>query len=199
VLAVGVQLGQVTDSTIAIQAINVGLAAAEVSDAVLTAYERGVQKSAHELRELSGKLGIAEFAIAGFLETIREAQVPLEQVPAKFQELALRYLHLLDSVRTLQSDDPEVQRLKAEAASAIEAGPILYDRAEEHLKRAETIDREARERLAAALERRSVNAAATRAQRGELSLLRLDYASRKSESRQFRRPWLTWMSRPTRS
>jgi tetratricopeptide (TPR) repeat protein len=136
-----------------------------------------VDQSAAEVREISGKLGIAESAIAGFFETMHEAEVPLEQVAAKFEELALQYQHLLDGVRTLRSDDAEVQQLKADAAVAIEGGPVSYDRAEELLKQAEVIDREATERLAAALERRSLNAAATRAQRGELSLLRLDYTS----------------------
>jgi tetratricopeptide (TPR) repeat protein len=148
-----------------------------VATEATTAYQKGVTESAAELRKLSGRLGIAELAIAGFLETMHEAEVPLEQVPAKFRELALRYQHLLDGVRTLQSEDPEVQGLKAEAAAAIEAGPSSYDRAEELLKRAEAIDRKAAERLTAALEKRNLNAAATRAQRGELSLLRLNYQS----------------------
>jgi tetratricopeptide (TPR) repeat protein len=116
-------------------------------------------------------------AIAGFLETIREAQVPLEQVPAKFGELAQRYGRLLEAVRAIESDDPQVQQLTAQAAAAIEAGPQRYDEAEELLQRAETIDREAMDRLEATAEQRKLNAAKTRAQRGELSLLRLDYQS----------------------
>jgi tetratricopeptide (TPR) repeat protein len=62
-------------------------------------------------------------------------------------------------------------------AAAIEAGPQRYDEAEELLQRAETIDREATDRLEAGAEQRKLNAAETRAQRGELSLLRLDYES----------------------
>ena len=68
-----------------------------------------------------------------------------------------------------------MQRLKTEAAAAIEAGPGSYNRAEELLSGAEAIDRQAMERLAVAFDERSLNAAATRAQRGELSLVRLDY------------------------
>jgi tetratricopeptide (TPR) repeat protein len=108
---------------------------------------------------------------------MHEANLPLEQVAAKFQELALRYQRLLESARTLQSDDPEVQALKTEAAAAIEVGPSSYHRAEELLERAEAIDREATVRLTTALEKRRLNAAVSRAQRGELSLLRLDYES----------------------
>jgi tetratricopeptide (TPR) repeat protein len=171
--AVGASFGHVEQSEIFIGSVNVGATASEV----IAAYQRGVDKSAAEIRELSGRIGIAESAIAGFFETMHEAQVPLEQIPAKFQELALRYQHLLEGVRTLQSDDSRVQGLKADAAAAIEAGPSSYDSAEELLKRAEAMDREATESLAAALEKRNLNAAATRAQRGELSLLRLDYES----------------------
>src|SRR5205823_8432593 len=120
---------------ISIGSVNLGATAADVSEVSLAAYKRGVDESAAEIRQLGGRLGIAESAIKGFLERMREAQVPLEQAPAKFQELALRYVQLLDSVRTLQSDDPEVQHLKGDAAAAIEAGPASYDRADELLKR----------------------------------------------------------------
>jgi tetratricopeptide (TPR) repeat protein len=175
----GYEIGNVGSGAIVQQGEHniIGATPAEVATEVIAAYRRGVDEGAAELRKLSGRLGIAESAIAGFLQTMHEAEVPLEQVPSKFQELALRYQHLLEGVRTLQSDDPEVQRLKAEAAAAIEVGPSSYDRAEELLRRAEAIDREAAEHLAVALEKRSLNAAATRAQRGELSLLRLDYES----------------------
>jgi tetratricopeptide (TPR) repeat protein len=174
---VGVRFDETTRSQISIGSVNVGATPAEVTEVALAAYQRGVTKSATEVHELSGRFGIAESAIAGFLETMHEAQVPLQQVPDKFRELALRYQHLLDGMRTLQSDDPEVQALKTDATTAIEAGPSSYDRAEELLKRAEAIDTKATERLAAAFEKRRLNAAATRAQRGELSLLQLNYVS----------------------
>ena len=88
----GYQIGNVGNSAtvqqgehnILVQA-SVGATAAEVTEA----YQRGL------------RLGIA-----GFFETMHEAQVPFEDAPAKFQELALRYQqHLRDN---LQSDDPEV-------------------------------------------------------------------------------------------
>ena len=127
------------DSQLSIEAVYVGATASQV----IAAYQQGVEQSASEVRQLGGKLGIAESAIAGFLATLEEARIPIEQVPAKFQELATRYQRLLESVRTLQSADPEVQGLKAEAAAAIEAGPGSYTRAEGLLALAEAIDRQA--------------------------------------------------------
>ena len=172
----GVSFSDITNAAISTGDITVnGATAADVSHAVLGAYKQGIAESAEQIRELSGKLGITEKAIAGFLETLHEAPIALELIPAKFQELAARYQRLLDTVRTLQSDDSEVQRLRTEAATAIETGPALYDQAEELLERAEAIDRGATEQLAAALEARKLSAAASRMQRGELSLVRLDY------------------------
>jgi hypothetical protein len=56
-------------------------------------------------------------------------------------------------------------------------GSAFYYRAEELLQRKEAMDREAAERRAFALKARSLNMAATREQRGELRLQRLDYIS----------------------
>ena len=174
----GVSFSDITNAAISTGDITVnGATAADVSHAVLGAYKQGIAESAEQIRELSGKLGITEKAIVGFLETLHEAPIALELIPAKFQELAARYQRLLDTVRTLQSDDSEVQRLRTGAATAIETGPALYDQAEELLERAEAIDRGATEQLAAALEARKLSAAASRMQRGELSLVRLDYES----------------------
>jgi len=116
----GVSFSDITNAAISTGDITVnGATAADVSHAVLGAYKQGIAESAEEIRELSGKLGITEKAIVGFLETLHEAPIALELIPAKFQELAARYQRLLDTVRTLQSDDSEVQRLRTEAATAI--------------------------------------------------------------------------------
>ena len=126
---------------------------------------------------LSRTLGIAEVTIDGFLSTLNEARVPLEQAPAKFQEVATRYLRLVDDVCALQSEDPEVQEFRAKALAAIESGPVSYDQADEYLERAERIDHQATEKLEAAVEMRKLSEAESRSRRGELSLVRLDYES----------------------
>jgi hypothetical protein len=94
---------------------------------------------------LSRSLGIAEVSIDGFLSTLHEARVALEQAPAKFQELALRYVQLLEDVRALQSEDPEVRELRTKALAAIESGPASYDLVDDYLERTERIDHEATE------------------------------------------------------
>jgi tetratricopeptide (TPR) repeat protein len=172
---VGAKIENVTSGRYVSSAL--GARRADISEIALSAYKLGVAESAKEVRELCGEIGIGESAIIGFLETIRKAGIPLQEVPAKFLELTLRYNRLLESVRTFRSDDPDVQGLKADAISAIEGGPTSYDYADELLQRAENIERDARMFPAAAFEIRNLNAAAMRAQRGELSLLQLDYES----------------------
>jgi tetratricopeptide (TPR) repeat protein len=174
--AIGAVFGKVTSGARqSIGTINVGATASDVAAAVTAAYEPQLVRQSDKIAELSRALGIAEVTIDGFLNTLQEAQVTLEQAPAKFQELAVRYRQLVDDVRALQSEDPEVQELRARALAAIETGPTCYNRADEYLERAERIDREATEKLETGVEARKLSGAASRSRRGELSLVRLDY------------------------
>ena len=101
--------------TLSIEQLRVGASAAEMQAAVITAYESGFAKQSERTTELSRALGIAEVTINGFLSSLKETRVPLDKAPAKFQELAFRYLQLIDDVRALQSEDPEVQELRTKA------------------------------------------------------------------------------------
>jgi len=73
----------------------------------------------------------------------------------------------------LRSEDPAIQALREQATAAIDQG--RYDEAERLLSAAETEELVAAKEFQAAAEQRLRNAAATRAERGELSLVRLSY------------------------
>lgn len=116
--------------------------------------------------DLSGQLGFARKTVTSFFEVLGETDVPTENLQEKLTEIAEHYVELRDRADALVSDDAAVQDLIDQARAAISEG--AYDRADELLIRAEGADIRAGEE-------RFLNAAATRAIRGETSLTRLRY------------------------
>jgi tetratricopeptide (TPR) repeat protein len=145
--------------------ITIGLTPVEVRelvDRILS--EAGVE--AAQLVELATELGVTRGAVETFLRTLGEKEVPIEALPAKLGEIAERHRNLLAQIEQLGSPSPDVQAITERARAAVEQGD--YERAEELLAEAE----------AAALadaERLLLDAAALRAERGELAVARLDY------------------------
>ena len=79
------------------------------------------------------ELGEKKQIIKGFLGMLLKEQVPQDQWGSKLREIAGHYKELLTRLATVQSEDPEVQRLKQEAWQSIEADE--YGRAEDLLMR----------------------------------------------------------------
>jgi tetratricopeptide (TPR) repeat protein len=118
------------------------------------------------------------------LRILKEDNVPVEQFTSKLLLIAQRYVSMLDRLAALDPEDAEAQNYIEEAQAILRraASRADYDRSDEllsnaedaqgrSLERVELLEREAHE--AASRLRRSK--AATRAERGELSLTRLDY------------------------
>ncbi len=82
--------------------------------------------------EYAGKLAVTEAALASFFKILEEQQVPLDDLDSKLREIAAQHKELLARLETVQSADPEVQRLKAEARQAIDTGE--YTKAEQLLE-----------------------------------------------------------------
>jgi tetratricopeptide (TPR) repeat protein len=116
--------------------------------------------------ELQKRLGANESQLQTFFHIIGEAGVAPEQVGERLYEIATRYQQLLIQVEARPEDEPEVARLRAEAREALETGD--FDRADALLSKVEQLQE-------AALDRRALEAAATRVQRGEIALTRLRY------------------------
>ncbi len=134
--------------------------------------------------EPARQLNTSREAVLGFLRTLREDEIPTDQLAAKFALIAQRYVSMMERLAALDPEDAEareyIERAQqilrhAVSASDYERADALLLRAEDaadaSLSKVEDLEREARE--AAGRLRRAK--AATRAERAELSLTRLDY------------------------
>jgi PDZ domain/Tetratricopeptide repeat len=129
---------------------------------------------------LAQKLGVTESVVQNFLRILGEKQVQPERLLENLADIAERHINMVQRLAILQPQDPATQRLVQDACSAIKGGD--YDRADRLLKQAETAELAAvgmAEELASqaqeAADQRRLNAAAILAERGELSLTRLNY------------------------
>ncbi|MGE4553356.1 MAG: tetratricopeptide repeat protein [Desulfovibrionaceae bacterium] len=145
----------------------------ETIERMIAAIKAQPKANDQELKDLAGHLGIHEQAVAGMLRTLGESNVPLESLPQKLGEIADRHLELERQLRALNSGDPEVDRLRAEAAQALERGE--YDRVDALLAQALAIDTDALGKQKKVLDARQRSAADTLGLRGDLARTRLDY------------------------
>ncbi len=133
---------------------------------------------------LSGQLDTSREAVRGFFNILSVSDVPVEKLPRMLEEIAQRHRAMLQRLAALDPDTPETGAFIVEAHAILSAAetPEAYDRADTLLANAEASDMrairaaEALERQAKeAVRRKRLSAAATRAERGELNLTRLDY------------------------
>ena len=78
------------------------------------------------------ELGATEQLVNGFFTTLLEQEVPRNQWDSKLREIAAIHKELLARLEIVQSEDPQVVKLKQEAKQAIEAGD--YAKAERMLE-----------------------------------------------------------------
>ncbi|WPD23643.1 MAG: tetratricopeptide repeat protein [Candidatus Electrothrix scaldis] len=123
--------------------------------------------------ELKDQLSITDLTLRNFFKILEENQVPRDDLDSKLRDIAAQYKELLARLATVQSEDPEVRRLKDEARQAIEAGK--YAEAEDLLNRAEARDVQAIEELEQAARQRRISAAATNVDQAKLQELQWHY------------------------
>ena len=126
------------------------------------------------LDELKDQLSITKLALRNFFKIMEKQQVPPDDLDSKLREIAAQYKELLLRLDTVQSEDPQVVKLKQEAKQAIEVGD--YAKAEELLNQAEARDMEAIEQLEASAKQRRISAAASCANNASLQKIQLRYA-----------------------
>jgi hypothetical protein len=154
--------------------ITIGLTPEQVRDAMLAVLHE--QSSAQaKIDDLSQKLDVTGDAVVEFFRILGQKDVVLEKLPEILAQIAARHREMLDRLAALHPEDPAVKVQIEEAQAAIQAGD--YDRADRLLSEAESSDVAAiriAEKLARqaqeAADQRRVSAAATRVERGELSL-----------------------------
>lgn len=93
----------------------------------------------------AGDLAVTDAALSSFFRILEEQQAPRTDLDSKLREIAAQYKELLARLNSVQSEDPEVRRLKQEAGQAVEA--CEYGRAEELLNQAEALDLKAVEQM----------------------------------------------------
>jgi len=123
-------------------------------------------------------------AVLGFLRILKEDEVPIEEFATKLALIAERYAGMMERLGALDPEDKEALAFIEEAREILSraTSPGDYNRADEllskaeeaqdrTLRRAEALEREAHE-SASRIRHKKV---ATRSERGQLSLIRLDY------------------------
>ncbi len=118
------------------------------------------------IADLEHRIGANEAQLLAFCRIIGESNIAPERMGDKLIEIAERHKALLAEVEAKPGDDPSVARLKVKAIGALEGGDLV--RADAHLAEVE-------KQQVAALDRLALEAAATRAQRGDIALTRLRY------------------------
>jgi tetratricopeptide (TPR) repeat protein len=106
--------------------------------------------------------------------TLLVHNVPHEQWDVRLREIANSHKKLLARLATMQSADPKVRQLKAEAWQAIKAGK--YAKVEELLHQAEALDLAAIKELEQAAQQQRLSAAATNAVQAMVQEVQFRYA-----------------------
>ena len=170
-----IDTGDIRDST-----ITIGIPSEQVATLIQASTQELQKHHAAELNALGGQLGVTQNALTGFFQILREQNVPLEKLPDTLATIAQRFHEMQERLAALNPEDPAINALIEKARAELDVGH--FDFADALLRQAEAAEEVAAcqaKRLAciaqAAADRRWLNAAATRAERGELSLTRLDY------------------------
>ena len=168
--------------------INCGLSEEELQALVQSAVDQAVAQVRQEpdqglkdlSRELAKDLGITEDAIGKFFEILGEQEVPSEELRETLVEIAERHQEALVRLAALNPEDPVTQGLLNQARAALKDGD--YEQADQRLSEAElaeiTAARQAQDLAQQANEianRRFLNAASARAERGQAKLTLLRY------------------------
>jgi hypothetical protein len=164
------QIGNVGPGAIVLQGKDIhnisGFTAEQVQQLVKVTVAGAIQQHAAQIARLAGQLGATQEQVLGFFRIIGEAGIAVEAIPGKLIEIAERYKTLLAQASAAPNDDPETTKLKVALRAAL---------GEPDLERADALLAEILEAQDQDIERRTLQAAATCAQRGEVAMTRLRY------------------------
>ncbi|MCE8459486.1 hypothetical protein, partial [Rhodovulum sulfidophilum] len=138
----------------------------EEFDAATQGLKERTQEQKELLALLREKLSLNERQVAAAFQAAGEIDVAPERYGEKLVEIAQRYAALKEELDARPGDNPEIAAKKQEAARALEDGDL--DLADQLLDAVIALEDQA-------LDQRALEAAATRAQKAEVALLRLRY------------------------
>lgn len=169
--------------------VHVGVSVAELLPLIEAEKHKAAAPLHAQLDDLARRLGLTEEAIRNFLHILGEREIPADRLAERFAEIVQRHRDTLQRLTVLAADDPAVNGLIEQARTAVQAGD--YDEADRLLAEAEYADlivaRQAQSlaRAAQAAARQHfLAAAATRAERGDLAMTRIDYLTAAEHFRQ---------------
>ena len=130
--------------------------------------------------DLSKRLGVTENAVVTLLHVLDQEEVPLERLPQKLSEIADQYKKLQVQVAALNPQNPLARSLAEQAETEIKAGHFekahqLLDQVTEAEIAAAQQARQVREKAEVAESEHLIQAAASRAAQGDLSMTELHY------------------------
>jgi tetratricopeptide (TPR) repeat protein len=149
--------------------VTIGTSSEELQSAIEAATRQLIEHTERQqstIDTIRERIGVTEAALGAFFIILGEAAVPPEELGRRLVEIATRYKKLERDIAAVPGDDVGVAALRLAAKSALEEGAL--DRAHELLMQIMVLQENA-------IERRRVEAAATLAQIGQLSVVRLRY------------------------
>jgi tetratricopeptide (TPR) repeat protein len=138
----------------------------DVYEKLINRYENSLSDKDEILGLLREKLRLNERQIAAAFEAAGREGVPPERMGETLLEIAQKYKSLQEELQETSGDSTEIRQKKALAAKALEEGDL--DRADALLDKIIALED-------AAIDQRALEAAATRAKKAEVALLRLRY------------------------
>ncbi|HNG51624.1 MAG TPA: tetratricopeptide repeat protein, partial [Plasticicumulans sp.] len=142
-----------------------------------------------QIDTLARQSGVSEAAMRNFLRILGEKEIPAEKLVERFTDILQRHRASLQRLAALDPDDPAIRALIEQARAAVQQGD--YDAADRSLAEAEYADlaaaRQAEqlaEQARVAARQHLLTAAATRAERGDLAMTRIDYLAAAEHFRQ---------------
>jgi tetratricopeptide (TPR) repeat protein len=171
----GVAAGNISGGT-----FNIGLTPAQVQKLTKAAAAGAVGPLTDKIVDLSTRLGVTQGAALSMLRILGERDVPLEQLPQRLAEVATQFQKLQAQLAALDPRNPLARGLVDQAQAEIKAGN--FTKAHELLGQAKQAQiaaaqqaRELRQKAQAAEDEQLIQAAASSAAEGGLSLTELHY------------------------
>jgi hypothetical protein len=160
--------------------VTIGLTPEQVRELTKAAAAGAVGPLADRFVDLSNRLGVTQGAVLTMLRILGERDVPIEQLPQKLAEVATQFQKLQAQLAALDPRNPLARGLVEQAQAEAKAGNFakaheLLGQAKQAQIAAAQQARELRQRAQEAEDEQLIQAAASSAAEGELSMTELHY------------------------
>jgi tetratricopeptide (TPR) repeat protein len=170
----------IVDSNATGATITIGLTPEQVQELTKAAAAGAVGPLADRIVDLSNRLGVTQGAALTMLLILGQRDVPLEQLPQKLAEVATQFQKLQGQLAALDPRNPLARGLVEKAQAEVKAGNFakaheLLGQAKQAQIAAAQQARELRQKAQEAEDEQLIQAAASSAAEGDLSMTELHY------------------------